>query len=330
MMMTEQTMLEAVRGALHDALAWDPRVVVLGEDVAVKGGVFLATDGLLEHFGASRVIDMPIAEAGIVGVAIGMALHGLRPVAEIQFADYLYPAIDQILNEAARMRYRSHGDWSCPLVVRAPFGGGIHGALYHSQSVEALFTSTPGLKVVVPATPNDARGLLLAAIEDPDPVLFLEHKRLYRSVRGPVATDRDALVPLGTAVCHRAGRDVSIVTYGAMVHESLRAADVLAHEGIELEVLDLRTLVPLDRDAVLATARHTGRVLIVSEDNLTGGFAGEVAAVVAEHAFADLDAPVRRLAAPDVPAVPFSETLEAAFMVDATKIAVAARDLAHY
>ncbi|MBU6332865.1 MAG: alpha-ketoacid dehydrogenase subunit beta [Chloroflexi bacterium] len=327
---TEQTLLEAIRGAMHDALAWDARVVVLGEDVAVKGGVFLATDGLLERFGALRVIDMPIAEAGIVGVAIGMALHGLRPVAEIQFADYLYPAIDQILNEAARMRYRSNGDWNCPLVIRAPFGGGIHGALYHSQSVEALFTSTPGLKVVVPATPHDARGLLLAAIADPDPVLFLEHKRLYRTLRGPVATGQGATVPLGVAACRRPGRDVSIITYGAMVHESLRAADALAHEGVDLEVIDLRTLVPLDRDAVLATVRRTGRALIVSEDNLTGGFAGEIAAVIAEHGFADLDAPVRRLAAPDVPAVPFSETLEDAFMVSAAKIMTAARELARY
>jgi 2-oxoisovalerate dehydrogenase E1 component beta subunit len=327
--MPERTFIEAIRAALADEMAADERVIVLGEDVAVKGGVFLATDGLLARFGELRVIDMPIAEAGIVGVAIGAALHGLRPVAEIQFADYVHPAIDQILNEAARFRYRSAGDWSCPIVVRAPFGAGIHGALYHSQSVEALFTSTPGIKVVIPSTPYDAKGLLVAAIRDPDPVLFFEHKQLYRSLRGE-APDGAYTVPIGVAAVRRAGADLSVFTYGLMAHFCLAAADHLAGEGIDAEVIDLRTLAPLDAAAILASVRKTGKALIVHEDNLTGGIGGEIAALIAEHAFESLDAPVRRLAAPDLPAAPFSDNLEAHFMLNPEKIAAAMRSLAAY
>ncbi|HMO58001.1 MAG TPA: alpha-ketoacid dehydrogenase subunit beta [Roseiflexaceae bacterium] len=327
--MPELTFIDAIRAAMADEMAADERVFVLGEDVAQKGGVFLATDGLLAQFGPLRVIDMPIAEAGIVGVAIGAALHGLRPVAEIQFADYLHPAIDQILNEAARFRYRSNGDWSCPIVVRAPFGAGIHGALYHSQSVEALFTSTPGLKVVIPATPYDAKGLLIAAIRDPDPVLFLEHKQLYRSLRGEVPTG-SYIVPIGRAEVRRRGSSLSLITYGMMVHACLEAAAQAAVDGIDAEVLDLRTLAPLDVDAILATAHRTGKVLIVHEDNLTGGIGGEIAALIAEHAFESLDAPVRRLAAPDLPATPFSDNLEEFFMLDPHKILAGIRELARY
>jgi 2-oxoisovalerate dehydrogenase E1 component beta subunit len=323
------TMIEAIRAAMHDEMAADERVIVLGEDVGVKGGVFLATDGLLARFGAARVIDMPIAEAGIVGAAIGAALHGLRPVAEIQFADYIHPAIDQILNEAARFRYRSNGDWDCPIVVRAPFGAGIHGALYHSQSTEALFTSTPGLKVVVPSTPYDAKGLLVAAIRDPDPVVFFEHKQLYRSLRGDVP-DGLYSVPLGRAAVRRAGSDLSVLTYGLMTHMCLEAAAMLSAEGVDAEIVDLRTLAPLDVDAVLTSVRKTGRALVVHEDNLTGGFGGEVAALIAEHAFESLDAPVRRLGSPDVFAAPFSDTLEAHFMLHPQKIAAAMRSLAAY
>ncbi|MFO7166466.1 MAG: alpha-ketoacid dehydrogenase subunit beta [Chloroflexota bacterium] len=327
--MPELTFIEAIRSALADEMAADPSVFVLGEDVGVKGGVFLATDGLLARYGELRVIDMPIAEAGIVGVAIGAALHGLRPVAEIQFADYIHPAVDQILNEAARFRYRSNGDWSCPIVVRAPFGAGIHGALYHSQSTEALFTSTPGLKVVIPSTPYDAKGLLIAAIRDPDPVVFFEHKQLYRSLRGEVP-DGCYCVPIGQAAVRRTGADLSVLTYGLMVHYALEAAEQLAREGVEAEVIDLRTLAPLDREAILGTVRKTGKALVVHEDNLTGGMGGEVAALIAEHAFEYLDAPVRRLGAPDVPSAPFNDDLEAHFMLSPEKIAAAMRALAAY
>jgi 2-oxoisovalerate dehydrogenase E1 component beta subunit len=327
--MPELTFIEAIRSALAEEMAADARVMVLGQDVGVKGGVFLATDGLLARFGEERVIDMPIAEAGIVGAAIGASLHGMRPVAEIQFADYIHPAIDQILNEAARFRYRSNGDWACPIVVRAPFGAGIHGALYHSQSTEALFTSTPGLKVVVPSTPHDAKGLLAAAVQDPDPVVFFEHKGLYRSLRDDVPAGRYT-VPLGRAALRREGTDVSVLTYGLMAHSCLDAAAQLASEGLEAEVLDLRTLAPLDREAILATVRKTGRALIVHEDNLTGGVGGEVAALIAEHAFEHLDAPVRRLASPDVFSAPFSDELEAHFMLTPAKILHAMRALAAY
>ena len=327
--MPQMTFIEAVRDALASEMAEDPAVFVLGEDVGIKGGVFLATQGLLEQFGEQRVIDTPIAEASIVGLAIGAALHGLRPVAEIQFADYVHPAIDQILNEAAKFRYRSNGDWYCPIVVRAPFGAGIHGALYHSQSTEALFTSTPGLKVIVPSTPYDAKGLLIAAIRDPNPIVFFEHKQLYRSLQGDVPAGTYT-VPIGEAIVRRPGSDLSLFTYGLMTHHSLAAAEAVAAEGISTEVVDLRTLYPLDRDTILDSVRKTGKALIVHEDNLTGGVGGEVSAVIAEHAFEYLDGPVRRLASPDVPATPFSENLEEHFMLNPQKIAAAIRDLAAY
>jgi 2-oxoisovalerate dehydrogenase E1 component beta subunit len=272
---------------------------------------------------------MPIAEAGIVGIAIGASLHGLRPVAEIQFADYIHPAIDQILNEAARFRYRSNGDWSCPIVVRAPFGAGVHGGFYHSQSIEALFVSTPGIKVVAPSTPYDAKGLLIAAIRDPDPVVFFEHKQLYRLLRAEVP-EGSYSVPIGQASVLRAGDDISLYTYGLMAHFSLAAAELVAAEGIGVEVIDLRTLYPLDRSAILESVRKTGKALVVHEDNLTGGLGGEISALIAEHAFEHLDAPVRRLASPDVPAVAFNDELEAHFMLNAEKIAAAIRGLAAY
>lgn len=327
--MPQLNLIEAVRSAMADAMAEDARVFVLGEDVGLKGGVFLATDGLLARFGPDRVVDMPIAEAGIVGMAIGASLHGLRPVAEIQFADYIHPAIDQILNEAARLRYRSNGDWHCPIVVRAPFGAGVHGALYHSQSTEALFTSTPGLKVVVPSTPYDAKGLLIAAIRDPDPVIVFEHKQLYRGVRGDVP-EGTYTVPLGQAAVRRVGTQISLFTYGLMAHYSLEAAEVVADEGIYVEVIDLRTLYPLDQATILGSVRKTGKALIVHEDKLTGGVGGEISALIAEHAFEALDAPVRRLASPDVHAVAFSDVLEAHFMLNPQKIATAVRELAAY
>ena len=327
--MPQLNMIEAIRSALADEMAADERVFVLGEDVGQKGGVFLATDGLLKRFGEERVVDMPIAEAAVVGVAIGAALHGLRPVAEIQFADYIHPAIDQILNEAARLRYRSNGDWACPIVVRAPFGAGVHGALYHSQSTEALFTSTPGLKVVVPSTPYDAKGLLIAAIRDPDPVVFFEHKQLYRGAREEVPEGAYTL-PLGQAAVRRPGDQVSLFSYGLMLHYSLAAAEQLAGEGVSVEVVDLRTLYPLDRATILDSVRKTGKALIVHEDSLTGGLGGEISAIIAEHAFEQLDAPVRRLASPDVHPVAFNDALEAHYMLSPAKIAAALRDLAAY
>ncbi|MBK9710226.1 MAG: alpha-ketoacid dehydrogenase subunit beta [Kouleothrix sp.] len=327
--MPQLNMVEAIRSALADEMAADARVFVLGEDVAIKGGVFLATDGLLARYGEDRVVDTPIAEASIVGMAIGASLHGLRPVAEIQFADYIHPAIDQILNEAARFRYRSNGAWSCPIVVRAPFGAGVHGGFYHSQSAEALFTSTPGLKVVVPSTPYDAKGLLIAAIRDPDPVIFFEHKQLYRAQREEVPEGAYTL-PLGRAAVRRRGEDISLYTYGLMAHFSLAAAEIVAAEGLSVEVIDLRTLYPLDRDAILESVRKTGKALIVHEDNLTGGLGGEISALIAEHAFQHLDGPVRRLGSPDVPAVAFNSALEAHFMLSPEKIAAAIRDLAAY
>ncbi len=327
--MSEMTFLDAIRSAMTDEMQENPSVFVLGEDVALKGGVFLATDGLLSQYGKRRVIDTPIAESAIVGIAIGAALHGLRPVAEIQFADYIPQAIDQILNEAAKFRYRSNGEWTCPIVVRAPIGGGIHGGFYHSQCPEALFVSTPGLKVVVPSTPYDAKGLLIAAIREPDPVVFFEHKQLYRTLRGEVP-DGTFTVPLGSAIVQRPGTDISLFTYGLMVHHSLAAAEQVAAEGIGVEVIDLRTLYPLDVPSILTSVRKTGKALIVHEDNLTGGIGGEISAIIAEQAFESLDAPVMRLAAPDVPPVPFNEALEEYFMLNPEKIAKTIHALAAY
>lgn len=328
--MAERTLIQAINEALRQAMEEDESVILLGEDVGVRGGVFRASEGLIERFGPERVIDTPLAESSIVGVAIGASVNGLRPVAEIQFADYIHPAFNQIVNEAARMRYRSNGDWGCPLVVRAPYGAGVHGGLYHSQSVEALFYHVPGLKIVTPSTPYDAKGLLLAAIRDPDPVLFFEHKKAYRLIRGEVPEEPYEL-PIGRAEVRRPGRHVSVFSYGLAVHWCLEAADRLwREEGIDAEVIDLRTLAPLDRESLLASARKTGRVLIVHEDNKTGGVGAELAALVAEEALFDLDAPVRRLAAPDVPAAPFAHNLEAVFLPDAERVAAAIRELARF
>lgn len=327
--MADKRFLDAIHDALHEEMSRDPSIVVLGEDVGKKGGVFGVTEGLYEAFGEARVIDTPLAESCIVGVAIGMSVNGLRPVAEIQFADFIHPAFDQILSEAARLRYRSKNDFGCPIVIRTPFGGGVHGALYHSQSIEAFYAHIPGLKVVVPYTPADAKGLLKAAIRDPDPVLFLEHKKMYRSVRGEVP-EAEFTVPIGPAAIRRPGRDLSVFAYGLMVHESLGAADVLSKEGIEVEVVDVRTLRPLDTKTILASVERTNRALIVHEDNRFGGFGGEIAATIAEEGFRYLDAPPTRLAGPEVPAVPFSQPFEEWFMISAQKIADAARALVAY
>src|SRR5712692_1209659 len=327
--MAEMRMIEAVRAAITEEMERDERVLVMGEDVGRKGGVFGATDGLYAKFGEARVLDMPLAESGIVGIAIGAALNGLIPIAEIQFADFIHPAFDQIVSEAARTRYRSNGDWSVPIVIRTPFGGGVHGGLYHSQSIEAFYAHVPGLKVVVPSMLADAKGLLKSAIRDPDPVLFLEHKKLYRLVAEEIP-DGDHLVPIGPAVVRREGTRLSCFAWGLMSHYCLQAAGVLDSEGVSVEVVDLRTLAPLDRETVLESVRRTGKAMIVHEDNITGGFGGEIAAIISEHAFDSLDGPVVRVAAPDVPAMPFNSPQEEFFMPNPEKIAEAMRKLAAY
>ena len=314
---------------MREEMARDERVFVLGEDIGARGGVFLATDGLLEEFGEDRVIDTPLAESAIAGIALGAAIHGLRPIAEMQFADFIWPAINQIVGEAARVRYGSNNQLGVPMVVRSPYGGGVRGALYHSQSVEAFFTHTPGLTVVTPATPYDAKGLLKSAIRSDDPVIFLEHKRTYRLVRGEVPEEEYTL-PIGVADVKLEGSDLSVITYGLMVHHCLEAARTLADEGISVEVVDLRTLRPLDTQAVLQSVAKTGKALVVHEDSKVGGIGGEVAAIISEEAFDHLDGPVRRLAGPEVPAMPFAPPLEAMFMLDSDKIANAMRELAGY
>ena len=323
------TVLEAVREAMREEMARDERVFVMGEDVGVRGGVFLATDGFVDEFGEERVIDTPLAESSIAGIGVGAAVNGMRPIAEIEFADFIWPTINQIVGEAARVRYGTNGQVSVPLVVRAPYGGGVRGALYHSQSVEAFFAHAPGLKVVTPATPYDAKGLLKSAIRDDDPVVFLEHKRTYRLVRGEVP-DAEYTLPIGSADVKRAGDDVTVVTYGLMVHHCLEATEELAEQGISVEVVDLRTVRPIDHDTILESARKTGKVIVVHEDTKAGGIGAEVAAIVSEDAFDHLDGPVMRLAGPEVPAMPYAPPLEAMFMLDAKKIADAIRRLVQY
>jgi 2-oxoisovalerate dehydrogenase E1 component beta subunit len=327
--MAEITLVEAVRQAMDEEMARDENVFIVGEDVGVRGGVFRATVGLYEKYGSERVIDSPLAELSIVGVGVGAALYGMRPVCEIQFADFIYPAMNQIISEAAKMCYRSNGEWTVPIVIRAPYGGGIGGGLYHSQSLEAFFTHVPGLKVVIPSNPYDAKGLLKSAVRDPNPVLFFEPKKGYRLIKGEVP-EEEFTVPIGPASVSRPGRDLSIFAYGMMHYYALQAAGVLAGEGIEAEVVDLRTLYPVDRRTILESVKKTGKALVVHEDNLTGGYGAEIAATIADEGFTDLDAPVRRLAGPDVPGVPFSHPLQDWFMVNPEKIAEAARKLAAY
>lgn len=321
--------IDAVTAALHEEMERDENVFVLGEDVGIKGGVFKATKGLYERFGEDRVIDTPLTESAIAGVAIGAAMYGLRPVAEMQFADFILPAVNQIIAEAARIRYRSNNDWSCPLVIRAPYGGGVHGGLYHSQSVEAIFANQPGLKIVMPSTPYDVKGLLKAAIRDDDPVLFFEHKRAYRLIKGEVPDD-DYVLPIGKADLKRDGDDITVITYGLCVHYALNAAEKLEKEGISACVLDLRTVYPLDHEAIIEVATKTGKVLLITEDNKEGSVISEVAALIAEHCLFDLDAPIMRLAAPDVPAMPFAPPLENFFMVNEEKVEKAMRELADF
>jgi len=321
--------IEAVTAAIREEMERDEKVFVLGEDVGVKGGVFKATQGLYDQFGEQRVIDTPLAESAIAGVGIGAAMYGYRPIAEMQFADFIMPAVNQIISEAARIRYRSNNDWSCPMVIRAPYGGGIHGALYHSQSVEAIFANQPGLKIVMPSTPYDVKGLLKAAIRDNDPVLFFEHKRAYRLIKGEVP-DEEYVLPIGKADVKREGDDITVITYGLCVHFALQAAERLAEDGIETHLLDLRTVYPLDQEAIIEAASKTGKVLLLTEDNKEGSIMGEVAAIIAEHCLFDLDAPIMRLAGPDIPAMPYSPTLEKFFMVNPEKVENAMRELAEF
>lgn len=324
-----KSFLEAVREGMRDEMRRDERVMILGEDVGAKGGVFGTTDGLQKEFGEWRVMDSPLAESCIVGVCIGAALYGMRPIAEIQFQDFIMPAVDQIVSEAAKMRYRSNDAWSVPMVVRAPFGGGVHGALYHSQSIEAMFCGVPGLKVVVPSTPYDAKGLLISALRDPDPVLYFEHKRAYRSVRGEVPDD-EYTVPLGKAAVVREGADIAVFTYGIMVHTALQVAERLAADGFECEVVDLRSLRPLDREAIIASARKCGKVMVAQEPNLAVSISSEVSAIVAEECFEYLDAPVMRIGGPEIPAMPFAPALEEFYLVTPDKLEAALRKLAAY
>jgi len=324
--MAEFTMLEAIRQALFEEMERDPSVVTLGEDIGVYGGAFRATEGLLARFGSERVIDTPVSETAIVGAACGMSYLGLRPIAEMQFIDFIACCFNQVTNFAAK----SHYLWGAPapIVIRGPSGAGVHGGPFHSANPEMYFVHTPGLKVVYPSTAYDAKGLLKSAVRDNNPVLFFEHKFLYRRIKGEIP-ESDYTVPIGKAVVRRPGSDLTIVSYAAMAHTSLEAAEKLAQEGIDAEVVDLRTLLPLDRETILASVQHTNRLLIVHEDTRTGGIAGEIAASVCESAFADLDAPVFRVTGLDTP-VPYSPPLEGRFLPNVEKVAAAARELAKY
>ncbi len=320
------TYLEAIRQGIWEEMARDPSVILIGEDIGVYGGAFKVTAGMLEQFGEERVIDAPIAESAIVGAAIGASYLGLRPVAEMQFMDFIACAFNQITNFAAKSHYR----WNAPvpIVLRGPSGGGVHGGPFHSQNPEMYFVHTPGLKVVCPATAYDAKGLIKAAIRDNNPVVFFEHKFLYRRIKEELPPG-DYVVPLGKAALRREGKDITVITYAAMVHTALEAAEKLAEEGIELEVVDLRTLLPLDRETIIASVRKTNKVIILHEDTRTGGIAGEIAALLCEHAFEDLDGPILRVTAPDTP-VPFSPPLEKAFLPGVEDVMETARQLARY
>ncbi len=321
--MPTMNVIQAVNDALRTEMRRDPNVVVLGEDVGKFGGVFRATAGLHDEFGADRVIDTPLAEGGIVGTAVGMALYGLRPVPEIQFADFIFPAMDQIVNEVAKYRYRSGGQYACPMVIRSPYGGGIRGGHYHSQSPEVHFIHTPGLKVVVPSNPYDAKGLLIAAIRDPDPVLFFEPKRVYRAAKGEVP-EGEYEIPLGQAKVTREGRQVTVLAWGAMWHEADQAAREAAEAGIDCELLDLRSLQPLDVEAIERSVKKTGRAVIVHEAPRTCGFGAELSALIQERCFLTLEAPVTRVTGFDTP---FPYTLEAEYLPRAPRILRAIREV---
>jgi 2-oxoisovalerate dehydrogenase E1 component beta subunit len=324
--MAQATYLEAIRQGLWEEMESDPTVFCIGEDIGIYGGAFKVTDGFVHHFGTQRVIDTPIAESAIVGAAFGAALTGMRPVAEFQFMDFIGCAFNQIVNMVAKSHYR----WGAPapMVLRGPAGGGVHGGPFHSQNPEMYFVHTPGMKVVAPSTPADAKGLIKSAVRDNNPVLFLEHKFLYRRIKGEVP-EGDYTVPIGKARVHREGRDLSIITYAAMVHTAQEAADILAKEGIEVEIIDLRTLCPLDREAITQTVKKTNKVILLHEDTKTGGLAGELAAIINEEAFEDLDGPIVRITALDTP-VPFSPPLEHFFLPKVEDVVREAKKLHAY
>jgi 2-oxoisovalerate dehydrogenase E1 component beta subunit len=323
------SLIEAVNEALSQEMERDERVFVLGEDIGLSGGVFKATAGLLEKYGEERVLDTPLAEGAIIAAAIGSSMVGWRPVPEIQFADFITPAMEQIVQQASKLRYRSAGGFTCPITIRVCCGGGGGSGLYHSQENATWFVHEPGLKIVMPSTAYDAKGLLLAAIRDPDPVLFFEHKRLYRTAKGEVP-EGDYTVPIGPAALRREGRDLTIFTYGALTQPSLDAAEQMAQRNVEAEVVEIRTLAPIDKETILDSVRKTNKALIVHEDKRTMGFGAEVAAIVSEEAFEDLDGPIMRLSGPDVPAIPFSPPLDRAWQVDTSMIVAAAEKLAAY
>lgn len=322
----ELNMLQAINSALHEEMASNDNVVVLGEDVGINGGVFRATEGLCERFGQDRVLDTPLSESGIIGAAIGMAVYGLRPVPEIQFSDFIYPAFDQIVSELAKMRYRSGGDFTSPVVIRTPYGGGIRGGHYHSQSPEAYFCHTPGLKVVIPSTPYDAKGLLKAAIRGNDPVIFMEPKKIYRAFKQAVP-EADYTVELGKARVARAGKHVSIFCYGAMVAVAEKAAEKAAQDGIDCEIIDLRTLYPLDEASIVASVQKTGRAIVLYEAPKTCGYGSEVAATIAELAVDSLEAPILRVAGLDTP---FPYTLEYVYMPHPARLYRAIQEIMTY
>ncbi len=327
--MPEKNLVQAVHDTLFEEMKRDDRVIVLGEDVGARGGVFRVTMGFLDEFGEDRVIDTPLDEALIAGVGIGLALDGMRPVAEMQFADFSFPGFNQIVQEAARIRYRSNGDFNVPMVIRAPYGGGVHGALYHSQSVEAFYAHVPGLKVVCPSTPYDAKGMLIQAIEDEDPVIYLEHKKTYRLIKGEVPDERYT-VSFGKAEVRREGTDLTVVSYGLMHHFCMEAAERLTSDGIEVEVIDLRSIFPLDIDTVLESVGKTNKAMVVYEDNKFLGVGAEVAAQIAEHAMFELDGPIKRVAGPHVPAMPYAPTLEHWFMPNVDSLEQEMRKLAEF
>ena len=328
--MATKNLLQAIHEGLAEEMRADETVMMLGEDVGRAGGVFRVTQGLQEEFGSARVMDTPLAESLIVGSAIGLSINGMRPVAEIQFGDFIAPAFDQIVNEAAKFYYRSNGAWNCPLTIRAPYGVVPGGALYHSQSIEAWFCNTPGLKIVAPTFPADAKAMIKSSIRDPNPVLFLEHKRTYRLIKEEVPDD-DYEVPLGKARVHREGDDITVVAYGLMLYTALEVAEKIAEEhDVQTEVVEPRTLYPLDKETILDSARKTGKVLVVSEANLTGSFSGEIASIIAQEAFEWLDGPVMRLGAPDVPAAAFAKPMMDRFLPSAEEIEAAMLELARY
>ena len=322
-------MLEAINEALSQEMERDERVFILGEDIGLSGGVFKVTDGLLDKFGEERVLDTPLAEGIIVAAAIGSSMMGLRPVPEIQFADFITPAVEQIIQQASKLRYRSAGGYSCPVTIRVCCGAGGGSGLYHSQENASWFVHEPGLKVVMPSTAYDAKGMLLSAIRDPDPVIYFEHKSLYRQAKGEVP-DGDYTVPIGPAVVRREGRDLTILTYGFMTQKSLDAAEEIAKRGVESEVVEIRTLAPIDKSTILDSVRKTSKALIVHEDKKTMGYGAELAAILSEEAFDDLDGPIMRVTGPDVPAIPFSPNLDKAWQVNTEKIIAGIEKLAAY